>query len=95
MQIVIAISDELYKGIKRRDGSLETEYVCDELMKAVDNGTILPKDRGRLIILSEDAIKREQTFLGFSCQSWISDTSLSDATVAIIEADAESEEKEE
>lgn len=49
MQILIDMSDELYKGIKRRDGSLETEYVCDELMKAVDNGIMLPKNHGRLI----------------------------------------------
>lgn len=42
MKLVIDISDALYKGIKKRDGALETEYVCDELMKAVDNGTPLP-----------------------------------------------------
>ena len=49
MKIVIDIPNELYKGIEERDGSLETEYVCDELMKAVDNGTVLPKGHGRLI----------------------------------------------
>lgn len=42
MKIVIDIPNELYKGIEERDGSLETEYVCDELMKAVDNSTPLP-----------------------------------------------------
>lgn len=49
MKIVIDIPNELYKGIEERDGSLETEYVCDELMKAVDNGTVLPKGHGELI----------------------------------------------
>lgn len=49
MKIVIDIPEDLYKGIERRDGALETEYVCDELMKAVDNGTPLPKGHGRLI----------------------------------------------
>ena len=49
MQIVIDIPDDLYEGIERRDGALETEYVCDELMKAIDNGTPLPKGHGRLI----------------------------------------------
>lgn len=49
MQIVINILEDLYEGIKRRDGALETEYVCDELMKAVDNGTPLPKGHDRLV----------------------------------------------
>jgi hypothetical protein len=49
MQIVIDIDKDLYEGIERRDGELETEYVCDELMKAVDNGTPLPKGHKRLI----------------------------------------------
>ena len=54
---------------------------------------ILPKGHGRLIILSEDAVKREQTSLRFSCQNWISEVGLSNATAAIIEEDkAESEE---
>lgn len=55
MQIVIDIPEDLYEGIERRDGALETEYVCDELMKAVDNGTPLPKGHGRLI--DADGIK--------------------------------------
>jgi hypothetical protein len=49
MQIVIDIPEDLYEGIERRDGALETEYVCDELMKAVDNGTPLPKGHEKLI----------------------------------------------
>jgi hypothetical protein len=48
MQIVIDIPEDLYEGIERRDGALETEYVCDELMKAVDNGALLPNGHGRL-----------------------------------------------
>ena len=44
------------------------------------------------MILSEDAVKREQTPLSFSCQNWISEVGLSNATEAIIEADTESEE---
>jgi hypothetical protein len=49
MQIVINIPEDLYEWIERRDGALETEYVCDELMKAVDNGALLPNGHGRLI----------------------------------------------
>lgn len=58
---------------------------------------ILPKGHGRLMILSEDAIKRERVPMDCSCQLWISDIGLSNATVAVIEADkdkAESEDKE-
>ena len=55
MKIIIDIDKDLYKGIERRDGALETEYVCDELMKAIDNGTPLPKGHGRLI--DADALK--------------------------------------
>lgn len=41
MKLIIDIHKELYDGIERRDGELETEYVCNQLMKAVDNGTPL------------------------------------------------------
>ena len=49
MKLVVDIPEDLYEGIERRDGALETEYVCDELMKAVDNGAPLPEGHGRLI----------------------------------------------
>ena len=48
VEVVIRLPKDLYKGIKYQNGELETEYVCDELMKAVDNGTILPKGHGDL-----------------------------------------------
>lgn len=48
---------------------------------------------GRLLILSEEAIKREQVISGSSCQIWISDIGLSNATVAIIESDKVREKK--
>ena len=89
MQIVIDIPEEAYKLIQN-DGVdwLGTEHI----LNAVANGTPLPKGRGRLIILSEDTVKRELERLSFSCQKWISEVGLSKATVAIIEADkAESE----
>lgn len=41
MKLIIDISEELYNGIECRNPELETEYVCHELMKAVDNGTPL------------------------------------------------------
>ena len=76
MKIVIDISEEDYNFAKREvpDGRIA-------------NGIPLPK--GRMIILSEDAVKREQVPLSFSCQQWISEVGLSNATVAIIEAEDE------
>lgn len=48
VEVVIRLLKDLYKGIECRNGELETEYVCDELMKAIDSGTVLPKGHGRL-----------------------------------------------
>ena len=48
VEVVIRLPKDLYKGIECRNGELETEYVCDELMKAIDNGAVLPKGHGRL-----------------------------------------------
>lgn len=59
MQIVIDIPEELYEGIERRDGALETEYVCDELMKAVDNGTPLPENHGRIVDLDTVTVEED------------------------------------
>lgn len=56
MQIVIDIPKDLYEGIERRDGALETEYVCDELMKAVDNGTPLDKIRAEIAEYKDDKV---------------------------------------
>lgn len=41
MKLIIDVPEELYNGIECRNPELETEYVCHELMKAVDNGTPL------------------------------------------------------
>lgn len=91
MQMVIDIPKYIYDTIIAYDGYISD---CDneKVGNAIKKGKSLPKGHGRLIILSEDAVKREQTPLSFSCQSWISEVGLSTATVAIIEADKESEE---
>lgn len=72
MQIVIDIDNELYEWIEKRDGALETEYVCDELMKAVDNGTPLPKGHGRLkdIDWIDDNCPDYRTEDGAWCYKW-------------------------
>ena len=91
MQIVIDIPDELYKGIEKQDGSLEIEYVCDELIKAVDNCAPLPKGHGRLLILDEEKVKEHFTKFSFSVQDWISEVGISEATLKVIKANTESE----
>ena len=94
IELIIKISEEEYRWIKKSDDSIFADIAEKECMlHAIKNGTPLPEKHGRLIILSEDAVKREQTSLRFSCQNWISEVGLSNATVAIIEADkTESEE---
>lgn len=94
MNIVIDIPEEVYErfGHEYREENLISKYTNDVILEAFCNGTPLPKRHGRLVILSEDIVKREQTSLRFSCQNWISEVGLSNATVAIIEEDkAESE----
>lgn len=94
MKLVVEIDEETYKDIKKGKVYSSIRDVPLESVNAIANGTQLPKGNGRLMILSEDAVKREQTPLRFSCQNWISEVGLSNATVAIIEADKESEDKE-
>ena len=89
MKLIVDIPEDVYtrlfdNGIQ--DNEIAVDDVC-EMARALRLGTPLPNGHGRLIILSEDAVKREQTPLSFSCQNWISEVGLSNATVAIIEAD--------
>lgn len=90
MKLMIDIPKDV-KAVIDRNGT--NEVVAEIIWQAVKNGTPLPKEHGRLMILSEDVVKRQQTSFSFSCQNWVSEVGLSNATVAIIEAEkAESEE---
>lgn len=62
MKLIIDIPEELYNGIECRNGELETEYVCNELMKAVDKGT--PLDDVRAEIQEKSVWYRGQTYDG-------------------------------
>ena len=89
MKLIIDIPEETLNEIKDNvmfTGTIPSEILWD-VTNAIVNSTLLPKEYGRLIILSEKKLKENQIDLDFSCQKWISDVSLSDATVAIIEAD--------
>ena len=58
MQIVINIEDELYKQCKNTELTEENEGFDFHIIKAVANGTPLPKGHGRLMVLSEDKLKK-------------------------------------
>ena len=85
MKIVIEISSYDKEWIT--NGYYIPEEINVKISEAIINGIPLPKGHGRMIILSEDAVKREQVPLRFSCQNWISEVGLSNATVAIIESE--------
>lgn len=92
IELVIRIPDEEYKKIQNSNPSYADDF---SIYYAIKNGTPLPKGRGRMIILSEDSVKREQCAVSFSRQKWISEVGLSNATVAIIEADEAKSEVQE
>jgi hypothetical protein len=89
MEIVIKISKEDFEIMKHNIAVHNP--LCplsqEDIVVAIANGIPLPKGHGRLMILSEDKLKENQINLDSSCQKWISEVGLSNATVAIIEAD--------
>ena len=89
MKLIIDIPDEDYKFIKLLHEGFTDFQTTLKLYREVKNGIPIPKGHGRLIILSENALKRQQTSLSASCQNWISEVGLSNAIVAIIEANKE------
>lgn len=93
MQIVIDIDENVFTRLFV-NGIEDYGIVNDDLFKiakSILNGKSLPEHHGRLIILSEDVVKREQIPFSFSCQKWLSEVGLEIATITIIEADKESE----
>ena len=90
MKMICDVPDEVIKSVKM--GTWCGSSVAE---KMIANGIPLPKVRGRLMILSEDRLKENQINLDWSCQKWISEIGLSNATVKIIKVDkAESEDEE-
>lgn len=85
IKLIIKMTQESYNNLKM---GCTQRVSNEEMIEALKNGIPLP-EHGRMIILSEDAVKREQVPLSFSCQNWISEVGLFNATVAIIEADTE------
>lgn len=87
MKLMIDISEDYYNFIK----SNEDRFSGSRIYDCVLNGTVLPKEHGRLFILDEELAKKFFTSFSFSCQKWISEVGISNATLKVIEADKEEE----
>lgn len=85
IEVVIKIPEEIYIASQILD--VKHEDTVQIPLEVIANGTPLPKRHGRLMIISEDKVKENQIDLDFSLQKWIGEVDLSNATVAIIEAD--------
>ena len=92
MQIVIDIPKFIYDMTKAQKKVIDADVKI--VGKAIVEGTVLPKGHGRLFILDEKVAKKYLTKFSFSLQDWISEVGISEATLKVIEADKESEEKE-
>lgn len=84
MQIVIDIPEFALEAIQRYGLTECKPMLVENVSNAIKAGTPLPEHHDRLIIISEDRLKENQINLDFSCQKWISEVGLSNATVAII-----------
>lgn len=85
IELIIKMPEEEYK-------QLESGYIPSTILDYVVKAKPLPKGHGTLMILSKDKLEENQMNLSFSCQKWISEVGLSNATVAIIEVDEKEQE---
>lgn len=93
MQVAIDIDEEDYRAISINKGV--PYHLSPSIGNAILNGTVLPENHGRLLILNEERVNANSIKLGdWSCQKWISEVGISNSTVAIISATKESEESE-
>ena len=87
MKIIIDIPRKAYKIIKAEK---EIDWLgVENILDCIKSGTPLPEGHGDLMILSKNKLKENQMNLNFSCQKWIDEVGLSNATVAILEAESE------
>ena len=90
MQIVINISHNLYESVLK--GYDLSELGHHELYKAVQKGTPLPENHGRLLILDEEHVHDNSITVDIlTCQKWISEVGISNSVVKIIPATKEGE----
>lgn len=88
IKLVIKIPERIHYGIEKGitvNGSKASQILID----AVKNGTPLPKEHGRLLIISENTVKENMIGLDAFQQKFIGEVDLSNAIVGVIEADEE------
>ena len=83
MRVLVDVPNWLYDAMQEHREPVYSQSLGD----AVRDGISFPRRYGTLMILSEDKLKENQINLDSSCQKWISEVGLSNATVAIIKAD--------
>ena len=89
IEVVIKIPKEDYMFIKTMvENGYETP---SSYYYNIASGIVLPKGHGRLFILDEELTKKFFTSFSFSCQKWISEVGISNATLKVIESDKEIE----
>lgn len=91
IKLVIKIPERIHYGIEKGitvNGSKASQILID----AVKNGTPLPKEHGRLLIISENTVKENMIGLDAFQQKFIGEVDLSNAIVGVIEADEENKD---
>lgn len=92
VELIIKVPEELLNKIDDENYQKVIEWYNTTLYCALKDGIKLPKEHERLLILSKDKLKENLFDLSFSCQKWISEVGLSNATVTIIEANKETDD---
>lgn len=82
MQIVIDISESDYHRINNLH--LVPEELKIKIGYVIMHSVVLPKGHGRKLVLSENGIKEHLTEFDFSTQKWVSESSLSNTTLCIL-----------
>ena len=83
-EVVIKMSDEMYDWFLT---GFPDKVDINELQRLVIEGTILPKGRGKLLVISDKYVKDNMIEIFGFCQKFLGEVDLSLATVAVIEED--------
>ena len=92
VEVMIKIPKNRYETLvelNERIKNKESIYKLGMYENAIANGTVLPEGHGRLFILDEELAKKYFTEFSFSCQKWISEVGISEATLKVIESNKE------
>ena len=94
VEVIVKIPKDDLKILRQRfsKGAYRASTLEQTIVETILDGTVLPKGHGRLFILDEELAKEFFTSFSFSCQKWISEVGISNATLKVIEADKEVKE---